>query len=116
MLLLSGIANPKPIETEIKSKIASYQTLRFKDHHNFHITDLEKIKKEFSKMDSSNKIILTTEKDATRLFRFEDELKDFPIYVLPMAHQFLFEEDEIFNKIIFDFVESFEETSMDVSA
>lgn len=116
VLLVCGIANPKKIESEIEPKVATFKMLRFKDHYNFHITDVEEIKKEFSKIDSSNKIILTTEKDATRLSGFRDELQDLPVFVLPMKHRFLFEEDEIFNKIIFDFVESFEETSMDVSA
>jgi len=107
VLLLCGIANPKPIESEIKSKISSYKTIRFKDHHIYDSYDLKKIKIEFSKIDSLKKIILTTEKDATRLFQFENELKDLPIYVLPMAHHFLFDEGTKFENEILDFVNSY---------
>jgi tetraacyldisaccharide 4'-kinase len=111
VLLVCGIANPKPIELEIKPKVAAFKMLRFKDHYNFHKTDVEKIKKDFLKINSSKKIILTTEKDATRLSIFEKEFKDLPVFVLPMVHQFLFDEDKKFEKIIFDFVDSFDKTS-----
>ncbi|MEO5908738.1 MAG: tetraacyldisaccharide 4'-kinase, partial [Ginsengibacter sp.] len=79
----------------------------YKDHYNFHSEDVKKIKERFSKIENTNKIILTTEKDAVRLLKFEDELTQFPIYVLPMAHQFLFGAESIFQKIILDFVNSF---------
>ena len=107
VLLLCGIANPKPIELEIKSKISSYQTFRFKDHHIYDSHDLKKIKDEFLKNNSSKKITLTTEKDATRLFQFKNELKDLPIYILPMAHRFLFGDETKFENEILDFVNSF---------
>ena len=38
-------------------------------------------------------MILTTEKDGVRLEKFESELKQLPVYVLPMTHQFLFGEE-----------------------
>jgi tetraacyldisaccharide 4'-kinase len=113
VLLLCGIANPKPIESEVKSKIASYQMLRFNDHHIYDSFDLKKIKDEFSNIESSKKIILTTEKDATRLFQFENELKDLPIYVLPMAHHFLFGDETKFENEILDFVNSFKRQRID---
>jgi len=65
--------------------------LRFKDHHHYNRNDINKIKDEFSALNSSQKIILTTEKDATRLFPFKNDLKDLPVFVLPMAHRFLFD-------------------------
>ncbi|MEO6893808.1 MAG: tetraacyldisaccharide 4'-kinase [Ginsengibacter sp.] len=106
VLLVCGIAHPKTIENEIKSKTASYKLLRFKDHHVFDSIDIKKIKDEFSKLKSAKKIILTTEKDATRLLVFENGFKDLPIFVLPMAHHFLFNQEKEFEKIIFDYVDS----------
>ena len=108
VLVVCGIANPKPLESELKSKVASYEMLKFKDHHSYKLDDVKKIRERFSKIDSSKKIILTTEKDATRLSVFENDLKDFPIFVLPMAHQFLFKEKTKFENRILDFVNSFE--------
>ena len=108
VLLVCGIANPATIGEVLKSKVSSFQMLRYKDHYNFHPDDVKKIEERFSKIESTKKIILTTEKDAVRLLKFEKEFAQFPIYVLPMAHQFLFGEESEFEKIIFDFVNYFE--------
>jgi tetraacyldisaccharide 4'-kinase len=109
VLLVCGIANPKTIENFLKSKVSSFQILRYKDHYNFHFNDVKKIKERFSKIENTKKIILTTEKDAVRLLKFKNELAQFPVYVLPMAHQFLFAEESEFKKNIFDFINSFEQ-------
>ncbi len=108
VLLVCGIANPKTIESELRLKSASLKTLRFKDHHIYDSFDIKRIKEEFSKIVSSKKIIVTTEKDAARLSAFEDELKDIPVFVLPMSHRFLFDEEKKFKNTIFKFVDSHE--------
>jgi tetraacyldisaccharide 4'-kinase len=108
VLLVCGIANPKPILEELNSKAHSVRLLSFKDHHIYDSGDITKIKDEFSKMDSLNRIVITTEKDATRLSKFAKELKDLPVFALPMSHKFLFDEEKNFEKIIFEFVDSFE--------
>ncbi|MEO6221523.1 MAG: tetraacyldisaccharide 4'-kinase [Ginsengibacter sp.] len=107
VLLVCGIANPKPIQNILTAYSASYELLFFKDHHIFTIDDLEEIKKQFAMIESQNKIILTTEKDGVRLTKYERELKLLPIYILPMQHKFLFGNDNEFEKIIFDFVVSY---------
>ena len=105
VLLVCGIANPKKIEEEIKPKVSSVKLIRFNDHHVYDVTDIKKINEEFSKIDSPTKIILTTEKDASRLSKFENDLKSLPVFVLPMAHEFLFDEDEKFEKSVLEYVE-----------
>jgi tetraacyldisaccharide 4'-kinase len=80
--------------------------LRFRDHHIFNSTDLKKIKDEFLNLKSTKKIILTTEKDATRLLKFENELKHLPVFVLPITHRFLFDQEKEFERIILDYVAS----------
>lgn len=107
ILLLCGIANPRPLKDYLEAKMNTYDMLRYPDHHIFDMDDLNDIKKQFEKIKSSNKIILTTEKDAVRLVKFEQELKDFPVYVLPIEHSFLFGEAPLFDKKIIDFVNSF---------
>jgi len=108
VLLVCGIANPKTIESELISKSASLKMLRFNDHHIYNSPDLKKITEQFSKINSSKKIIITTEKDAARLSAFEEELKELPIFVLPMAHKFLFDEEKKFEKLILEYVQCFE--------
>lgn len=111
MLLVCGIANPKPLKETLTNYTDTYEMILFSDHHIFSIDDLAEIKKQFSKIESSNKIILTTEKDGVRLAKFENELRDLPIYVLPMRHKFLFGEEAKFDANVIAFIESFDTTA-----
>lgn len=105
VLLLCGIANPSALKQYLNKKVHSFHMLRYADHHIFSSDDLLDIKTEFGKMMSSHKIIITTEKDAVRLSKFKSELMEFPIYVIPIQHRFLFNEGDVFNRTIVDFVE-----------
>jgi tetraacyldisaccharide 4'-kinase len=58
-------------------------------------------------MQTSNKIILTTEKDAVRLTKFGDQMEGLPFYVLPVKHHFLFDEGPVFDTIITKFIKEF---------
>jgi tetraacyldisaccharide 4'-kinase len=107
VLLICGIANPQPIKTILASEVASYELLQYKDHHIFNTDDLKEIKQHFEKIKNKKKFIVTTEKDAVRLAKFEKELATFPVYVLPMEHQFLFDEAREFQNEVIQFVESF---------
>ena len=110
VLLLCGIANPDPIKEYLNAKVKSYEMIKFKDHHIFNSTDLKEIKKQFDKLNNTNKIIVTTEKDAVRLEKFGNELKEWPVYVLPVRHEFLFDEGKDFNHCIFDFISNFSDS------
>ncbi len=107
ILLVCGIANPKPLQEMLTAYSPSYEVLFFKDHHIFTIDDLQQIKKYFSRIESGNKIILTTEKDGVRLAKYASELKHLPIYILPMRHKFLFGGEIEFEKRVVEFVESY---------
>lgn len=107
ILLVCGIANPRPLKEHLTKHADSYDMLRFADHHIFHSNDLKDIKQHFEKIAVKKKVILTTEKDAVRLEKFEQELKDFPVYVIPIEHQFLFNEAEQFNGSIICFIKNF---------
>lgn len=104
ILLLAGIANPKPLKAYISSLVNTYDMLSYRDHHIFTSDDLKEIKEHFEKMRSLKKIILTTQKDGVRLLKFEKELSAFPIYVLPVKHEILFGEKDRFETLVEDFV------------
>lgn len=53
------------------------------------------------------KIILTTEKDAMRLKKFENEIDGMPFYVIPIEHMFLFDGARAFNETVIQFIENF---------
>lgn len=107
VLLICGIANPRPVKDFLTGAVHTYDMLRFPDHHIFNTDDLQDIKKHFNKIQSSKKIILTTEKDAVRLKKFESELAEFPIYVIPIEHSFLFDGAPKFSQWVTSFIDSF---------
>ena len=107
ILLLCGIANPKPLKEILNAYVSTYEMMVFNDHHIFDIDDLKNIKREFERMSSNNKIILTTEKDGVRLAKFESELNLFPIYVIPIRHKIMFGEENEFESIVLSFIDKF---------
>jgi tetraacyldisaccharide 4'-kinase len=106
ILLVCGIANPKHLKTYLTTQTKSYEMIRYADHHIFKINDLAEIKQHFDRMSGSNKMIITTEKDAVRLHKFKSELEHYPIFVLPITHEFLFEETNTFLDLLIDFIKS----------
>jgi tetraacyldisaccharide 4'-kinase len=107
ILLVTGIANPKPLKKLLQEKAAAYFELSFSDHHIFTIDDLKEILKRFEEITAGTKILLTTEKDAVRLTKFENELKELPFYVMPIEQEFLFNEGERFDNLVRAFINNF---------
>ncbi len=111
VLLVSGIANPRPLKKLLEEHSDTYYLMQYADHHIFSIDDLNDIKKRFSSIDAEKKIILTAEKDSVRLTKFSRELTELPLYVIPIRQSFLFEEGEKFNQLITDFIRNFKTVS-----
>lgn len=83
VLVLSGIANPKPLVRYLRGFKASIKVKVFPDHHNFNRKDLDAITKRFNELEGKQKIIVTTEKDAVRLINnpyFPHQLKPYIFY------------------------------------
>lgn len=105
VLMLTGIASPEEMENDIKIKCRSLKTITFKDHHEFTPKDIAAIDDAFARMESP-KIIVTTEKDSTRLLQTElsDDIKA-ALYVLPIQVKFMLSHDEeLFNNKIISYV------------
>lgn len=113
VLLVTGIANPQPLKDLLLEHSETYYMLHYPDHHIFTIDDWKDIKKRFDKIESTNKIILTTEKDAVRLAKFGEQLNDVPIYVIPLRHHFLFNEEEKFLLLIKNYISNFNPDTID---
>ena len=107
VLLVTGIANPQPLKDLLQEHSETYYMLHYPDHHIFTIDDWKEIKRRFDRIESPQKIILTTEKDAVRLAKFGDQLNDIPLYVIPLEHHFLFNEEEKFLEIIRNYIKDF---------
>jgi tetraacyldisaccharide 4'-kinase len=107
VLLLTGIANPKPLKKFLEERIETYYMMSYNDHHIFSMVDWKDIQKRYNSIQAEKKIILTTEKDAMRLLKFSQEMNGMPFYVLPIEHKFLFNQENEFNDIVIQFIQNF---------
>lgn len=106
ILLLTGIASPKQMIYDLKPYSDKITPLTYADHHQFTKKDVERINAAFAQMPSP-KMIITTEKDNSRLFGMKglsDEVRH-NIYILPVRIKFMLEEEEDFNNKIIGYVQ-----------
>jgi tetraacyldisaccharide 4'-kinase len=105
VLLLTGIASPQQMEHDLAPYTSQLTPLTFGDHHAFKKKDVERINELFASL-SGQKLIITTEKDATRLMSTEglsDEVKKH-LYILPIHISMMQNQTDDFNKNIFKYV------------
>lgn len=94
-LLLAGIANPAAFFRTLQK--AGDEVLVYPDHHAFSETDVQKI------IDvAQGRPVVTTEKDYVRLLPLWKSQT--PLYYLPIQIEILFDEAEIFNEMINNYV------------
>lgn len=105
VLLLTGIASPEQMMEDMKGKCTSIIPMHFSDHHQFTPSDAEAINMQY-KMMAKPAIIITTEKDGTRLENLRELSKDVRqhIYVQPISIQFLLDDENKFNETILNYV------------
>ncbi len=99
MLLVTGIAKPDEMYDFLSKKSINFDRLKFDDHHHYTDEDFQKIKTRFNKLKGNRKIILTTEKDFSKLDKI-----DWPVFYLPIKTEI--ENEELFNKKILEYVDS----------
>jgi len=99
VLLVTGIANPQPIEEFLNQKKIVFDHLKFADHQRLGNKELESIYKKYVENSANKKLILTTEKDYVRNFLDVN----FPVYYLPIQTGFIGDGDN-FNKLINNYV------------
>ena len=105
ILLLTGIASPRQMIEDLTPLCSNIKPLTFGDHHSFTTSDVDRINSEFAAMPQP-KMIVTTEKDATRLIALEgldDDVRS-SIYALPVKISFMLEQEESFNEKIIGYV------------
>jgi len=105
ILLLTGIASPKQMLLDLQQYTDKIVPLTFSDHHNFRQKDILRINETFASLPAP-KLIITTEKDATRLTTAEglsDEVKQ-NLYALPIHIELMQDQEEAFNKHIIGYV------------
>lgn len=106
IILLTGIANPKPLKEWLEQKFKEVIIISHPDHHTFTNNDVMRICKAFETLKIPRKFIVTTEKDTVRLREFANfprPIQPFCFY-LRVEIDVLYGEKEKFDKVITDFV------------
>lgn len=95
ILLVTAIANYLPLLQHLEKRFSKVHLTTFQDHHFFSDSDIETIISQFNQIKTTNKIVITTEKDIPR---FECASKNIisllPVFVAPIEVEFLFNEDK----------------------
>lgn len=106
VLLTTGIGCPGQMKMDLAKRFASVESIDFNDHHYYSEADLQYIAQEYENIPEP-KIIITTEKDATKLMTLDnipDKIaKD--IWVLPVGIKIMQEKNKLFNDKITGYVQ-----------
>jgi tetraacyldisaccharide 4'-kinase len=88
VVLLSGIANPKGFDEYVRKHFKVVNSFEFPDHHQFSEREINQVT-EIARQ--QNAMILTTEKDASRLLSeiYQAALSSAPFFYLPIEAEFL---------------------------
>jgi tetraacyldisaccharide 4'-kinase len=106
ILLVTGIVSQNDLALRLMKYANQLKSIQYPDHHNFTQKDLQEIETQFLSMENKNKIIITTEKDASRLMSnpdVSDVLKK-SLFYLPIKVKFLFGKEKDFNEQILGYV------------
>lgn len=106
IVLITGIANPKPLREYLQQFLGEITELTYPDHYSYRDKDILAIKEAFDALSSSSRFIITTEKDAVRLGEFtnmEEPVKSALFYV-PVGITFLNDDKEEFDNLVVDYV------------
>ena len=107
VLIVAGIANPRPFFRKVKRYVKQAETIQYPDHYQFTSKDILDIKSRLASMAGKEKVIIVTEKDAARLLsmdNIDEEIRSI-LYYLPIRVSFVNEEDKkLFNNKIVDHV------------
>lgn len=109
ILMLTGIANPLPLESFLKKTAADLSTIHFPDHHDFTAGNIRKVEKQFNDIVHDKKYIITTEKDALRLRVVEDMISDdikAVMFYIPVKVKFISPPLQEFHKQMHDHIKT----------
>ncbi len=106
ILAVAGIASPGHFIDHLKELTGDLDAALYPDHHYYTENEIHQIIQKYYRLQSSRKIIVTTEKDVPRLTAndwFPPEIKS-SFYYLPVQVKFLDKEGKLFDKKIIDYV------------
>ncbi|MDH6306178.1 tetraacyldisaccharide 4'-kinase [Parabacteroides sp. PF5-5] len=114
LLLLAGVAAPAPFVDKVKNCSDHVISQIYPDHHTFSKQDIKKISETFTRVNSPDKYILVTEKDAARLQKnplIPEDWKD-ALYYLPITIRFEAEAATSLDDLVLKHIVSFNRNSI----
>lgn len=104
VLLFCGIARPQALKEELERRFRHVEMMAFPDHHPYSQNDLESIHHRYQKMEGTQKIIITTEKDHARFINspYLCKFESAPLFVQPIGVRF--NEEKSFNESVLSYV------------
>lgn len=98
VVLVSGLANPGPLEEYVRSTFTLLNHVSFADHYAYQRADLNAL---LAKL-PVGAVVLTTEKDWVKLDALltADERNSLPLFYLPVAMQFLDNDEAEFTRFL----------------
>lgn len=106
-LLVTGIASHDKLARYLEQVAPKVYLSTFKDHHAYDVYDLERIRDTYRNIEGGQKAIITTEKDAVRLWPFRSWFleNNIPIFVQPIRVAFAPEDAQRFDADIIRYIE-----------
>lgn len=100
VILVTGLANPAPLERYVSQHFILLAHYKYSDHHTFTQSNIQQLQDAYQAAVSQypKLVVLTTQKDAMRLLdsKIIDMVKKLPIYYLPIKMKFLDEDEHHF--------------------
>ncbi len=102
VILISAIADTEYLHTYLENNVRNVYNLEYEDHHIFSEDEIDYLEKVFMETESENKIIITTEKDASRLSMLYTHIKkkSLPIFVLPIQVKIMMDGEKEFDGLV----------------
>ena len=99
--LITGLASPIQLVKELKKISKEVKHISFPDHYIYGVSDIEKLRKEFSSQNADN-VIVTTEKDAVKLRELLSEKEKSEWFYIKI--EVVIDNSVLFEKLILEYV------------
>ncbi len=112
IFLLSGIARTEALEEHLKRRCRDLFLHKYRDHHHFTPGNIKKLSAHFNKTIGQEKVVVTTEKDAMRLYdpALKECLKDIPVYYIPVRVVLNDRDKQKFDRMVYRFLEQYQDS------
>ncbi|RRN77562.1 tetraacyldisaccharide 4'-kinase [Pseudoxanthomonas sp. SGD-10] len=106
VILLTGIAKPELLFNHLEQYTKRIRHHNYPDHHPFNKKNILKLVEDYESIKTTNKVIITTEKDAVRLTTsgYEKHLAKLRVFKWPIQIAFNQTDKDIFDQEILNYV------------